>query len=141
MMKVMCSQVGSDLTSTHPLAWHLIKHADFQASSRPTEPSILEELQKYTCLTSWAIWSLGAVEAAALNPTQKSMCGGRSRACSGDPLEAGLWWEIKTTGGLQPAGPLAHRSEGSGEPLLAWASPCREVCGRTWWWCGGGGHF
>ena len=63
------------------------------------------------------------MEAVALNPTQNSMWGGRSRACSGDPLEAGLWWEIKTTGGLQPAGLLAHRSEGSGEPLLAWASP------------------
>lgn len=54
--------------------------------------------------------------------------GGGSWASSGDPLEARLRWEKKTTDqtiGL--AEPQAHRAAGPGEPLLAGASPWRGL--------------
>ena len=124
MMKVMCSQVGSNLTSSHPLAWHLLNMQISRLHPDPLNQASWRNLRN-TRLTSWAIWEPEAMEAAALNTTQNSRWGS-----SGDPLEARLWWENKTTEGLQPAGPLAHRSEGSGEPLLARASPeGRSVAG------------
>lgn len=73
-----------------------------------------------------------------MNTTQNSVWGGRSRACSGDPLEAGLWWEIKTTGGTTacraPGSPVG-RVWGA---LAGWGFPLTEGLWQeevvvVWW--------